>query len=207
MKSSTQPFECLFFDLGNVLVNVHIEKLYANFANIISMPVDKIPALFEHIINEHLLFQQGKISKSYYFDIIKKLFNQPIKRDNIEKAYCEMFSLNTGVLELLNRLNGDFRLSIISNTDELHYKYIQENYKELEIFKNNTTSFEAQSLKPDSTIYKKALQINNAAPNKCLFVDDLIENVVGARKLGIESIQLVSVEQLENDLKKLAIIK
>lgn len=203
---SKQSIECLFFDLGNVLVNVHLAKLYENFAVLSDIPVENIPDILEKITIKYLLFQQGKIPKRFYLDSINDLFETPIKDDDIERAYCEIFSLNKDVLGLIKRLNGRYNYSIISNTDELHYEYILEEFPELELFRNNTTSFEARSLKPDSIIYKKALKNNGVESDKCLFVDDLKENVLGAELLGINSIQFVSANQLEKDLKELKIL-
>lgn len=205
MNNLKQPIECLFFDLGNVLVNVHIEKLYKNFSEMTNVPVDRIQDIFGRIKTEHLLYQEGKLEKKIYFNIINKLFEASIKNDNIEKAYCEMFSLNKSVFDLLNRLKDHYTYSIISNTDELHYSYILEEYPELGLFKNNTTSYKAQSLKPGPVIYKKALEKNNIGPDKCLFVDDLAVNVAGAEKMGIKAVQFISVEKLEEDFAKLNI--
>ena len=61
-------------------------------------------------------------------------------------------------------------------------------------------SFEVGLIKPDPSIYRHCLRKLGVRPSEALFVDDLEENVLAARALGIRSIRFVSVAQLRKEL-------
>ena len=44
-------------------------------------------------------------------------------------------------------------------------------------------------------------------PSKSVFIDDLIENIDGAKKVGIKGIHYTGIETLNKSLKELGIIK
>ncbi|MFD5315241.1 HAD family hydrolase [Streptomyces sp. NPDC127098] len=50
--------------------------------------------------------------------------------------------------------------------------------------------------KPDRRIYEIAAQLAGVAPERCLFVDDRLENVEGARALGMTGVHYRSVADL-----------
>jgi HAD superfamily hydrolase (TIGR01509 family) len=54
--------------------------------------------------------------------------------------------------------------------------------------------------KPDPEIFRRALEVIGALPQNVVFIDDLIENVLAARLLGIQSFQFVDAEQLAREL-------
>ena len=45
----------------------------------------------------------------------------------------------------------------------------------------------------------------DAKPEECVFIDDRVENIEGARKLGIHGIVFENKEQLKKDLEKLGV--
>lgn len=193
----------IFFDLGNVLVNVHMGSLYKNFSKISGIPLETIPSTLEKLTREYLLFQHGKISRKDYFEKMRELLSANPRDEEIELAYCDMFSLNKDVYNIKQELNGNYQFSIISNTDELHYNFIMQKYPQFGIFENNTTSFEENCMKPEKYIYEQALKKNNAEPTDSVFIDDLEENVISALELGINAIQYQSPNQLRRELDKL----
>ncbi|WP_336213389.1 HAD family hydrolase [Nonomuraea sp. LPB2021202275-12-8] len=50
--------------------------------------------------------------------------------------------------------------------------------------------------KPDRRIYEIAAELAGAAPERCLFVDDRLENVTAARELGMTGVHYRGVEDL-----------
>ncbi len=60
--------------------------------------------------------------------------------------------------------------------------------------------------KPEPTIYQRALDIAQCAPQEALFIDDRNENVEAAQALGIRAIQMISPAQLRSDLQQLGVL-
>lgn len=55
-------------------------------------------------------------------------------------------------------------------------------------------------VKPDPAIYRLLLERYHLAPGDCLFVDDNITNVLGARAVGIPAVQFTGAEDLRKIL-------
>ncbi len=55
-------------------------------------------------------------------------------------------------------------------------------------------------VKPDPAIYRLLLERYSLTPGDCLFVDDIIANVLGARAVGIPAVQFTGAEDLRKIL-------
>lgn len=90
-----------------------------------------------------------------------------------------------------------YRLFLLSNTNELHMSWIQQNWgfnKYME-FKNCFEKFylshEIKLRKPNKEIYEFALKENNLIAEETLFIDDLEENTAAASALGVHVWNLI----------------
>src|ERR1700677_2341231 len=59
--------------------------------------------------------------------------------------------------------------------------------------------------KPESSIYRLAIEITQVNPEECCFIDDRAANLEGAANLGMRTIQMQTLEQLREDLGKLGV--
>ena len=90
-----------------------------------------------------------------------------------------------------------YRLFLLSNTNELHISWIQQNwgfnrYMEFKnCFEKFYLSHEIKLRKPNKEIYEFALKENNLIAEETLFIDDLEENTAAASALGIHVWNLI----------------
>jgi putative hydrolase of the HAD superfamily len=106
-------------------------------------------------------------------------------------------------------LKKKYRLFLLSNTNSIHLKGVNEilsgstNYNNLSsIFEQCYYSFEMKMRKPDPNIYGKVLEENGLNPLETLFIDDTIENTIGAASLGIKTIYLCHPLTLKEALRE-----
>lgn len=59
--------------------------------------------------------------------------------------------------------------------------------------------------KPHSQIYQLALDLSQRQPGECVFIDDRSLNLESARRMGLHTIQFLSAEQMERDLRILGL--
>lgn len=59
--------------------------------------------------------------------------------------------------------------------------------------------------KPDPRFFKAVLNNLKAKPQNIVFVDDVKENVLAARRIGIKGIQFSNPQQLQNDFRRMGI--
>jgi putative hydrolase of the HAD superfamily len=90
--------------------------------------------------------------------------------------------------------------AILSNMGDTVHERILEAFAWIEEFDVLIWSYEHRLAKPDRAIYELLLEKLGTAPEETLFLDDKLENIEAAHKLGIEGLQFSTVEQLRQDL-------
>jgi glucose-1-phosphatase len=101
-------------------------------------------------------------------------------------------------LQLLLRLKERYQSVLLSNTNNIHLEYI--NTKLLPAgettldpyFHRAYYSHRMHKRKPDAEIFEQVLHENNFQPHETLFLDDNAENIAGAKKLGIQTVHVIT---------------
>ncbi len=88
----------------------------------------------------------------------------------------------------------------LSNWNDLKWDVASKEFPFLKLFNNKIVSGHVKLAKPDPAIYQLLLDTYKLNAEECFFVDDKIENVQIAKKLGIHAVQFTSPRQLEMDL-------
>ena len=108
-----------------------------------------------------------------------------------------------GMRELLARYRAEgYRLYGLTNWCKVVYKVI-EKYDILQMLDDRVISSEEHIIKPDIAIYRRICDKFNLIPEECVFTDDKLVNVEGARKAGMHAIHFKDAVQYEEELKKL----
>ncbi|NOY58158.1 MAG: HAD family phosphatase [Calditrichaeota bacterium] len=196
----------IFFDLGGVLVNVHVKKFYRNVALYTGQSIEHVVQTATDFFPDAEKFERGLIASNEFYDLVFREHHFKINYDQFRQAYVNIFNLKKDVFEIAQALKRNYRISIISNTDVLHYNYIMQNFTLLQVFEHPTTSFETHSLKPEREIYNHALNKFNLPPDACIFIDDREDNVAGAQSLGMVGIHFLGAEELKQKLSTMKII-
>ena len=91
-----------------------------------------------------------------------------------------------GMEDLLIKLKKDgFKLYITSNMDKLHVSQMKD-IEIMKYFDDAIFSSQIKIRKPFKGFFEKALEQFGVKAQDCLFIDDLEENVEGAKVCGIE---------------------
>ncbi|MDF9800103.1 2-haloacid dehalogenase [Catalinimonas alkaloidigena] len=110
-------------------------------------------------------------------------------------------------VRVLEKLHQDKQVGLYAITNWSHetFPIALRKYNFLHYFKDIVVSGTEKLLKPEAAIYKVLLERNALCPEKCVFIDDVEENVEGARRLGIRGIHLKPDTDLSAELKKAGI--
>lgn len=182
------------FDLGGVIERVYPEKVIDSFKTIGVLNYKEIFSLNSqlHICDQ---FETGKITFKDFFDSIKKLSTGDINIYDVKSAWCSnQGGVSKNTETYLKKLKEKCHISLLSNTNETHYKYILESYKkkfgyEFEsLFESIILSYKAGIRKPSPQIFKRSFNATEEHYSKILYVDDLKKNCDAAKRLGVESL-------------------
>ncbi len=107
----------------------------------------------------------------------------------------------SGTVKILKRLRERSRtLYALSNWSAETFPRVRSRFQFLQWFDDILLSGAAGVRKPDAEIFQQFLtRIDRRAPD-CLFIDDSLENVEAACRLGFQTIHFASPEQLEGEL-------
>ncbi len=86
--------------------------------------------------------------------------------------------------------NAGHKLYILSNWDPISFTILEQLYPDFfSLFDGIVISGDVHLLKPDPAIFKYILQRYKLKKKDCLFIDDQLENVAAAQKLGIPNMR------------------
>lgn len=128
-----------------------------------------------------------KVNINYYLELWFQLHNKLTKLSSDMKKNVERFH------------NAGYTVSLMSNVYDIYAKS-NELRGFYDIFDRVFLSNEIGLTKPDIDKYKHVLKNLDAKPKQCIFIDDKIQNLVPARKLGIIVVKFESFEKFRQQL-------
>ncbi len=207
-----QPVRFVYFDLGNVLLKFSVRRLLHQVAELAEVPDDAIKeAFFDD--KKYMAYEMGQIDGIEYFAHICRQIGKTIPSDELIAAASDIFWVNDPILPLLRHLaNLLFPRGILSNTGPHHWTYIQTAFPKIMalIPSHRIASYAVHAMKPYPEIYKIALdearrEIPDLTPEQVLLIDDLEENVAGARQFGFRAIHYTGDDALRGELRALGV--
>ncbi len=203
----------IIFDLGGVIINLDIPKTISEFNKLSNQP-------FESIYNQLQqtpvfdLFDKGQITEKDFFIELKKALQNDVTDEELLFAWNAMLlDFPKHRLELLSKLKPNYRLFLLSNTNESHVLefektlFASHGYQNLEpFFEKVYYSCRMNQRKPNAEIFESVLNENNLIAEETLFIDDSPQHVEGALTLGIKAMLLEKNNEVEDLLKELKLI-
>lgn len=194
--------EYLFFDLGNVILPFDHGIAVSRIAEELDVSPGAVTDwIFESGLQQ--AFECGEVSQVEFCNRFSRLSNSNLEAEFLLHSISNIFSLNRKLIPLITQLRAvNFSIGILSNTCISHWEFALARFPILkQLFSEFVLSYEIGSMKPDSLIYERALAVAGVEPASCLFVDDRLENVEGARTHGWEAVVYQSTEQLAVELR------
>ncbi len=188
----------LIFDLGGVLipldlslVNQTLTKYAQDFSPLGQGALGASPLFID--------YEVGKISSAEFRQGFRELADLPALTDaQIDEAWNSLLlPIPVERIRLLERLAGKYRLFLLSNTNEIHLKRVNELLQESSGHQNLEMLFEKtyyshllKMRKPNREIYEAVLTDADLPAHETHFIDDNRENAEAAGKVGITGIWL-----------------
>jgi FMN phosphatase YigB (HAD superfamily) len=207
------PLKVLYFDLGKVLVEFSHERMCAQMAEVAGISSDAVwQALFgdADVLAAEIRYETGHISTDEFFDHFCAATGTSPDRKRLADAVCDIFSPIEPMWKLARSLAAaGNRLAILSNTNPVQWEYITDGRFPLVAMGQGVSAFdwailsyEARAMKPDPAIYEQAIRRAGVAAEEVFFTDDRLENVEGARAVGIDAVHFTNTEQLAAELRQ-----
>jgi epoxide hydrolase-like predicted phosphatase len=147
--------------------------------------------------------QVGALTQSELWDYVRsELKLNANEHPDLRTRFFDGDVLDTELVNFIRALKPQFKTGIISNAWSQLPDMLVE-WGIADAFDVVVGSGDEGLMKPDPRIYQIALARISVQPQEAIFVDDFIENITGARELGINAIHFQSREQALQELNSL----
>jgi glucose-1-phosphatase len=187
----------IIFDWGGVITDLHFEVTRKAF---IEMGLEIFDETTPHDPRNNLFipFEIGKITPDEFRNHIKKETILPITDEMIDKAWTSLLGeLPEDRYRILQKASQSFHTYLLSNTNAIHKDYyyakIRSEYHMNgfdPLFIKTYFSHELGLRKPNDDIFLHVLSDAGIRPEETVFIDDFLENIETALKLGFHTIHL-----------------
>jgi len=194
----------VIFDYGMVLSGPPEPGARARLLEISGLSPDVFD---EHYWRYRLDYDRGTLTGHTYWPTIARDAGVSFSPEEIEALIEQDVLLWATVdpimLDWVIRIrDSGMKIAILSNMGEDLLAYMREHFGWLNNFHHLTWSCELDLIKPMAEIYEHTLERLGVRPDEALFIDDRLENVEGARAVGIRSLLFRDVRHLQEDLQR-----
>lgn len=178
--------DSIVFDFGDVFINLDKQ------ATPLALKKLGLTEWSSQIDSLNFNFEKGLISRIDFLAGLNNLVPKASPEEVLAAWNAVLLDFPMYRLEFLEELSKNYTLFLLSNTDSIHINHFKE--KEGEVFYNRFYncfekvyfSYDLGKRKPDVEIFHYVISENNLIPEKTLFVDDNLDNIEGAKKIGLQ---------------------
>ncbi len=127
-----------------------------------------------------------------------------IPADKIWPAVLKKTIVNEDILHLVGQLKKNYSVGMLTNFNEW-FNDIVNRYKLGDNFDPIIVSYKYKVVKPQPEAFRIALSNMNIQPYEAIFIDDKRRNVIGAKKVGLNSVVFTTTDNLVKKLKKIGV--
>ena len=192
----------IIFDLGNVIVPLDFAAGAEAWSAATGLPPEEVQRRMSSV-DLYRAYESGELSTPQFHTGMEALFEMRFEETTLMNLWSSIFSEPTLIdPELLMKLKQRYRLVLLSNTNDLHFRFIRRHYPVMELFDEYILSYEVQSMKPAPAIYQAAIAAARCPAGQCFFTDDLAANIEAARAAGLDAEVFVDEATLRGHLRE-----
>ena len=185
-KRQLPDVDCVVCDLGGVLIDLNLEQCFAALKRLMSqeqmnyllgrgdmvqnLSIAKNPLLHQYEI--------GQISTDAFLTGVQTLCYPNVTTSQIRDAWFSMLGdLPQQRLDYIGSLRKcGVKTLLLSNTNELHWDYINMRYKVSDYFDELCLSHVMHLSKPDVDIFHAVAQLCGCSAERTMYIDDVEVN-------------------------------
>jgi len=192
----------IFIDLGGVIVRTEYQAPRQHLAERLGMEYeDLVKQVFDDETGRQASL--GQLSEDeHWAAVMRKLRLPESETQAVREAFFAGDIVDYALLDFMRGLRKKYKVGLISNAwSGLRPWIVSRKFEDA--FDAMTISAEVGVMKPDARIFQIALEKLGVSPSESVFLDDFLENVVGARAIGMQAIHFIQPEQALEELRQL----
>lgn len=197
------PFKAVLWDLGGVLLRTEDWEPRHCLDRMLDLPNGKIYEL----VFESEMSRKATIGEAANDELWMWVGEQlELSSDKLTLVRDEFWSgdqIDMDLIRFIRAHKTEIKMGLLSNGWSSTRRFLEERWHIAEIFDDMIISAEVGLAKPDRRIYQLALDRLGVEAEQTIFIDDFIENIEGARELGIHGIHFQDPQIVIEELKDL----
>ena len=200
-----QPVEALLFDLGNVLIDIDFGRMFTALSRVSGVPAAVLRSrfTFDEAYERH---ERGEITFAEYAAALRRTLALELPDVALLDAWNAIFVRPVpGIEALLARAGARWPLYALTNTNAAHQAVWARDYAELlRPLERVFVSSELGWRKPQPESFLQVAREIGVAPERILFFNDILENIVGAEAVGLQAVHVGSLRDTQAALEALS---
>lgn len=200
--TSSNPVQALLFDLGGVVIDIDFNLVFSSWAIYSDRSIEEIQSKFsfDHFFEEH---ERGEIDAPYYFNSLRKTLGINISDSQFEEGWNSIYKGEiSGISRLLRSAKEKLPIYAFTNSNRTHEKVWSKRFSEiLSLFQSVFNSSDIGKRKPEPEAFQIVADSIGFKLNQMVFYDDSIENIIGAKNVGLRAVHVKSISDIEESFK------
>jgi putative hydrolase of the HAD superfamily len=193
----------VIFDLGGVVLDWNPDHIVSRFQPAPELRATLKEALFGHA--DWRMFDRGTLSEAELSERLELRIGWTRQEvAAILSAVRDSLVAKPDTVELIRALQQrGIPLYCLSNMPVEVYAHLREHHTFWDAFNGVVISGDIQLMKPEPEIFKHLLDAFKLRPEETVFIDDVLANIDGAKKLGLHTIWFKNAAQCQRELDAL----
>jgi putative hydrolase of the HAD superfamily len=192
----------VIFDLGGVVLDWNPDHIVSRFQPVVELRASLKAALFGP---DWRLFDRGTLTES---ELIERL--EPRVGRSKQEVTAILDAVRDSLVEkpetvqLIRALQAQGTpLYCLSNMPAAVYTHLRRRHNFWDAFSGIVISGEVKMMKPEPAVFEHLLATFNLRPEECVFIDDVLANIDGAKQMGLRTIWFKDAAQCRRELNQL----
>ena len=206
MGQDLNQIDNIIFDLGGVILNLDYHQTFHAFKKYAPQIDDDT---FLGKSKQHTIFSDyevGKITSRVFRDELNAFYKMHLDDQTFDQCWNAMlFDMPIVRIHLLQKLRASGKkIFLLSNINEIHEHAVEERFSSLgfnhgfrDLFHKAYYSHLVGMRKPNPEIFNRVLEENELRKENTLFIDDSVQHIESAKRLGFKVVHLKAPMTIE----------
>ncbi len=177
----------------------------ANFiANLVNLGVDESEAKRVFLQSDQMnkLYKTGQLEDEEFWTWASSEWNIGRSWQELIDLLISGYEVDSNVRDIVKKVRANgYKTLICSNNFPARIEGLDKRFGFLSDFDGKALSYEVGFAKPDTKIFQELINVSGVEASEIIFSDDNVENITGAKSLGIETFLFAGFENFLTTLK------
>jgi HAD superfamily hydrolase (TIGR01509 family) len=194
--------DALLFDLGGVLIDVDFNRAFASWSAASGIEAALLQSRFK-VDEPYHRHERAEISGKQYFASLRESLGIDLDDAQFESGWNAILGAEiVPTTRFLPELLQQRPLYLFSNSNRIHHVCWEREYAGmLANFAEVFVSSEIGLRKPDAEAFLHVASAAGVDPQRILFFDDTMENIVGAKAVGMMAVHVTGTDSIVDAIR------